>query len=243
MSEDKTLLVVDAGAGPLEDLALHLREQRYRVVRVKTMDEGVTALRDPRYAVAAAVVPPDLPALDLERAIVAFRSGGAAESLPLLAAGQRPDADLRARLRRTGVEYALWRPVDEHTLRFQINRALAGGDPLVRSRDALRVPTPWPVRIRSGRRDKTGRVYTVSEHGAFLATARPSLPQSTLHFNLPLPGLEVRIAARVVMTNVPGNLEKKNLPIGMGVRFTGHSAETEEALRAFATERAEMLRV
>jgi hypothetical protein len=47
----------------------------------------------------------------------------------------------------------------------------------------------------------------------------------------------------VVTTNVPGNLRRRNLPIGMGIRFLGLSAETERVLCDFAAERAGQLLV
>jgi len=46
-----------------------------------------------------------------------------------------------------------------------------------------------------------------------------------------LPSGDRRISGEVVMTNVPGNLVRGNLPVGMGVRFTGHDRETERVLR------------
>ena len=45
------------------------------------------------------------------------------------------------------------------------------------------------------------------------------------------------------MTNVPGNLGRGNLPVGMGVRFTGQSPKIEQSLLAFTEERGEALRI
>jgi hypothetical protein len=39
------------------------------------------------------------------------------------------------------------------------------------------------------------------------------------------------------MTNVPGNLIRDNLPIGMGVRFERTPPEIETALAAWANDR------
>lgn len=239
----KTVLLVDAGTDSLEDLAARLRLLGYRAVRAKSLDEGLAALADPRFVVGAVLVPPDLPALDLERALGAFRAAQPDATLPLVAVGRRPDADHRSRMRRAGVEWALWRPIDDHTLRFQVNRALAGGGPVVSGRRALRVPTNWPVRLAIGAREKPARLYCLSASGAFLSTPRPSMPRAFLHVSLPLPSGDVRVAGRVVMTNVPGNLAKTSLPVGMAVRFTGYPPETERAIAAWAEERAEALRV
>jgi CheY-like chemotaxis protein len=239
----KTILLVDAGADPLADVAERLRGLGYRTVRAKSMDEAQAALVDPRFQVGVALVPPDLPALDLERALRAFRTAHPDGALPLVAAGRRPDAEHRARMRRAGAEWGLWRPVDDHTLRFQVNRALAGGGPVVSERRAPRVPVHWPVKLAIGSREKEARLYTLSACGAFLATPRPSLPQTLLHLSLPLPESDLRLAARVVMTNVPGNLTKSSLPVGMAVRFTGHTPEIERQIRAYTDTRDEALRI
>jgi hypothetical protein len=69
------------------------------------------------------------------------------------------------------------------------------------------------------------------------------MPRSLVHVAVPLPSGDLRISSHVVMTNVPGNLEKRNLPIGMGVRFTGHGEDVDTALRAFSEERSRWLRV
>jgi hypothetical protein len=241
MGDGSTVLLVDAGADPMEDLCARLRGMGYRAVRAKSVEEGTAALADPRFAIGAVLVPPDLPTLDLERALHALRAGRLDATLPLVAAGRRPDADQRDRMRRAGLDWALWRPIDDHTLRFQVNRALAGG--AANGRRAERVPTNWPVAVRIGSREKPAKLYSLSAAGAFLVTPRPSMPRSLVHVAVPLPSGDLRLASHVVMTNVPGNLEKRNLPVGMGVRFTGHADEAEAALRAFAEERSRWLRV
>ena len=243
MVQRRTLLLVDAGAETLEDLSSRLRSLGHRVVRAKTVDAGLAALADVRFEIGAVMVPPDLPALDLERALLAFRRAEPNAQMPLLAVGPRPDADHRSRLRRAGVAWALWRPIDDSTLRFQANRALADSGPVRRPRRAQRVPVNWPVRIGVGQRNKSGLVYSLSARGAFLSTERPSMPRSLVHVALPLPQGDVRVTGSVVMTNVPGNLTKRNLPLGMGVRFTGHSEATEDALLAYVQERTDSLLV
>jgi hypothetical protein len=199
------------------------------------------ALRDPRYVVGAVVIPPDLPALGLERAIAAFHASGRGEELCLVVAGARPDADRRDRLRSCGVRFALWNPVDDHALRFQLNRALASNGPALFSRRAERVPTNLPVLVRAGGREKRAKLYSVSARGAFLATATPSMQRSLVFFHVLLAQDDVTLTGEVVMTNVPGNLVRGNLPIGMGVRFRALDPSVENALLSFTRERAEQL--
>ncbi len=227
----------------MEELSSRLREFDYRSLRTKTVEQGQAALSDPRFAVAAALVPPDLPTPDLDRTLAALRASAGKQVLPLIVTGTRPDAHERSLLRRAGLEFALWEPFDDHTLQFQINRVIAEASPPPSARHAARVPLNWPVRVRTGGREKHAKVYCVSAQGVYLATPRPSLPRALIHFSLPLPSGELRLSGKVVMTNVPGNLGRGNLPVGMGVRFTGQSPESERSLLAFTEERLQVLRV
>jgi hypothetical protein len=96
--------------------------------------------------------------------------------------------------------------------------------------------------VRMGARARPAQVYSVSARGAFLATAAPALRRSLVHVTLPVRGDELRVAGEVVLTNVPGNLRKRNLPIGMGVRFLGLPREAEQRLLQYTCERsAELL--
>ena len=151
------------------------------------------------------------------------------DELNRVAASVRPGSD---RVIFTPWLYGERTPVDDHTVRFQLNSALAGGGPIPRSRRSERVPTNWPVRVRSGGRLKSAKIYSLSAQGAFVATSAPSMPKAMVLLDLPLPGDDVSVSAEVVMTNVPGNLVKPNLPIGMGVRFRGMEAHVLEALAA-----------
>jgi hypothetical protein len=241
MALRKSLLVVEGGGEPLEPIARRLAGLGFHVVRAKTPRDAHELLRDPRFLLGGVVVAADLPATDLVDSLHALRAGHV-QGLPLLACGSRPDATSRERLRRAGVEYALWFPLDDHVLRFQANRALAGGE-FVRPRKAERVPTNWPVSFRLSGREKLAKIYTLSASGAFLATAQPSLPRTLVHVQLPLPGHDARVAAEVMMTNVPGNLAKGNLPVGMGVRFRGIDESTEAALLTYTLERGRALKV
>jgi hypothetical protein len=236
-----TLLLIDAGATPMPGLSLRLRELGYRVLRTKTLEQGRAALSDRRFDMSVALIPPDLPVPDLDRAIAALRAPARSRVLRFLTTGMRPDASERSLIRNAGVEFALWEPFDDHTLQFQINRALTEGTPPARRRHAVRVPTNLPVRVTTGRREKQARVYCISAEGAYLATPRPSLPKAVIHFSLPLPTGELRLTGEVVMTNVPGNLMRTNLPAGMGVRFTGYTREAADSILAFTEARARAL--
>lgn len=243
--ERRTLLLVDSGSQSMEALSLRLRQMDFHVVRAKTSDQSLEALSDPRFQIGCVIIPPDLPVMDLERSLRAFRSTepDRVPALPIAAFGERPDADQRGRLRRAGADYGLWNPIDDNTLRFQVNRALSGGGPLVSTRRAPRVPTNWPVEVHVGGREKPAKLYSISARGAFLATPRPSMPRAIVHLTLPLPEGDLRVSAEVVATNVPGNLVKKNLPIGMAVRWSGLNDQSEAQIRCFVDDRDGRLRL
>ena len=243
MAGRKLLLLIDAGSESMHVLASRIRRLDYLVVRAKTTEEARQLLCDPRYSVGAAVIPPDLPAANLRNALEALRKTSVAESLAFLASGSRPPSKRRRELAHAGVEFALWEPVDAHTLRFQINQAMAGHIPRSSRRRALRAPASWPVELRVGRRVKEARVYSISAKGAFLATPAPALRRTVVVAKIPLPMATVSTTGRVVFTNVPGNLMKRNLPVGMGVRFQGTSPETKAFLQIYAEERRRRLAV
>ena len=243
MSSRRTVLVVDAGGHPLEPAAQRLRLLGIPALRAKTGAEARAALVDPRAAVGAVLIPPDPPTLDLRKALRALSTLPDGTHLALLVCGPRPDAAGRARLREAGATLALWEPLDDHALRFQVNRAFAADMLQPQARRAERVPASWPVEVRIGSRARPAQLYSLSARGAFLATAGPALRRTLVHITLPLPSQDLRVAGEVVLTNVPGNLRKRNLPIGMGIRFLGLSGEAERALMGYTSERAHQLLV
>ena len=243
MSLRRTVLVVDAGGHPLEPAAQRLRLLGIPALRAKTGAEARAALVDPRAAIGGVLIPPDPPTLDLSRALRALSTLPDGTQLALLVCGPCPDAAARARLRDAGATLALWEPLDDHALRFQVNRAFATGTQQALPRRAERVPTSWPVEVRIGAKVRPSQLYSLSARGAYLATAGPALRRTLVHVTLPLPGHDLRVAGEVVLTNVPGNLRKRNLPIGMGIRFLGLSQEAEHALTRYTTERSTQLLV
>ena len=62
-----------------------------------------------------------------------------------------------------------------------------------------------------------------------------------LEFKLRHETIEVR--GVVIFSYVPGNLQRPNLPLGMGVRFEGLDRQTEKLIIAYLEERAAELNV
>jgi hypothetical protein len=240
LAESSNILLIEGSAGELAALALRLRALGHHVLRAKTPDEAAALLDERRHHVPVAVLSPSLPFHDLAGAIAGLRerSGG---GLRFIATGRRPDAAVRDGLRAAGVEIALWEPFDDGVLRFQINQALR--EEGTSTRIQPRVATYLMARIWSGDRRKDGLLYSLSTSGAYLETPRPSPKGAGVQIDLPLPAGEVRVGGQVTFTNVPGNLARRNLGIGMGVRFTELRDEARRAIESFIARRLEALRV
>jgi uncharacterized glyoxalase superfamily protein PhnB len=72
----------------------------------------------------------------------------------------------------------------------------------------------------------------------FLETRRPCPVGCSLEVALALPEVELSLPGRVVLTNVPGNLQRSKLPCGMGVEFRRLAPQAREAVHAYVEERA-----
>jgi CheY-like chemotaxis protein len=237
----REMLILDSESPQMRRLATRLQRLGYPVIPAKTTDAAERLLSSSSRRIAAAVIPVDLPTFDLRTALRFLRRQEPTGELCFVAAGHRPEAEGRRLLRMAGVELALWEPLDEHALRFQANRALAGSEIVRGQRCVLRAPANWSVSVWSGQRRKPARIYSLSSAGAFLATGRPSLPGTRVQVELPFRSTPIQVAAEVTMTNVPGHFLRDNLPVGMGVRFETAPRNVESALSIWAERRLESL--
>jgi len=174
--------------------------------------------------------------------IGALRRATAPGRVEVVPFGRRPPEAACAALRAGGVALALWEPFDDGTLRFQLKRALHGVS-RDEERAERRVPTPILARVRKGDRESSAVVYDLSVGGAFLETPRPSLRGARVDLVLPLPERTIETQADVRYANVPGNLKRPLLPLGMGVQFCGLPGEDRAALAQYVESRARALRV
>lgn len=238
---NKDILLLGANAPDMELLRTRLIRIGYRVIPAKTPEQAHTFLRVAGTRIGAVIVPSEMPAMNL-RAALDFMRRLSPAPLTFLGAGREPGAEGRQRLRSAGIQIPIFDPLDLHTLRFQLNRALASGRPLHRHRSTLRAPADWPVVVKSGVRQKEGRIYSISASGAYLSIAQPWMVKARVELRLAMPGAEsVTASGRVVMTNVPGNVMKRNLPFGMGVHFDHVTEQSSVALLIYAEERSRAL--
>ena len=241
----KDLLILGSNSPEMELLRTRLVRMGYRALPAKEPHQAQSVLRVAGTRIGAVIVPSELPAVNLRLALDAMRGMVPGGELAFIGAGRDPGLSGRNKLREAGISFAAFDPIDPHTLRFQVNRALAGDkQSWRRTRGTLRAPADWPAIARSGFRQKEGRVYSVSASGAFLALAQPWMVKAKVELSLAIPdGRPITAAGRVVMTNVPGNVMKRGLPFGMGVQFDHVSEAASIALLLYAEKRARTLTI
>ena len=209
-------------------------------VRVPDLAEAIDLVKSKAYALAAVVLPSDLPPKAVARALKAMRRREPV--LPAMAYGKPPEEKVAKALRRAGVLLALWDGYHDATLRFQLNRLVAAETPAV-ERSGRRVPVQARVRIEVGGRQKEGMLYSLAGNGCFIETPRASMDGARLRVVFELGDRGFELEGRVVFANVPGNLQRPNLPLGMGVRFESVPDAAEAALAGFIASELDALEV
>jgi hypothetical protein len=223
-------------------------------VRVRQLGYDAIVEDDPRVAAArlarndepvrAALIPAAFPVAQRGGELDQLERAASAGGMCFVAVGERPGEAAERRLREKNVRLCLWSPFHERELRFVLNRAFFDPERNFLGRDKnkvrheLRAPTSLGARIVVSGREKPALVYNLSVGGCYLETLRPTLVGSALEVVLPLPDGEFRVAGRVVLTNVPGNLERANLPRGMAIEFLRLTPESREAIQHYVLDRA-----
>lgn len=229
MSNETNVLILGNHGSSLSTLADRVRSMGFRAVRAKTPQDAIDLAQERGFRFSVALVQPELATFEVASAFDDLRHRTDSHDLVVLATGIRPSTEERERLRAGGVELAIWQPVTDHALQFQLNRA-AGRDRTAALRENQRVPTDWTTRVMVAGRAKSASLYSLSGGGAYLATNRPSLRGAEMAIDLPLPSGVLSVLGKVIYTNVPGNLHRSHLPTGMGVRFVRTPGTDREAI-------------
>ncbi len=228
-------------AGSYDAWAERVAGLHFEPVRAESREQGERALKDAPRPIRALVVPSSRVSEPLAEELAALRAA-APSRLRGAVVGPRPSHLEVKGFRAAGFEYGAFDPCTDSELRCVLNLTLydPGG---WKSRTEMRVPTPLQARISARGREKTARLYTLSLSGAFLATERPLMDGASLRVEVPLPSGPVTLQARVVWSNVPGNLLQPNTPLGMGVHFVRVPAEEGEAIAFYVDERERSYRL
>jgi len=214
-----------------------LRSLGFRARQALDTDELTRLMDRPDLPPRAVLLSTSLPSARLSAFLAPLRQPLAAGEVTGLAMGEAPAAEVRETLREAGFHLALWSPFDDRTLRFQLNRALLRSQADGSARGELRAPLPWRVTIHPAGRRKEAQIYNLSERGAFLETARPSMVGAEIDLELQLPNGPGLLPANVLHTNVTGNLWRPHLPVGMGIRFTDPSPTISHDLAQIVAQR------
>lgn len=234
------ILMIESDPNRSENLATHLVRLGVEPIRVADLAEAVETVKSKQYAFGAVFLPSDLPSKLVHKAMKSMRRREPA--LPALAYGKMPNPEQADQLRRAGVLLALWDGYDEALLRFQVNR-LVSSDFQHSVRKSRRVPVHLPVRIVVGGREKVGMIQSLSQGGCFIESPRASMDGAKLRLLFTLDGDALEIDGVVVFANVPGNLQRPNLPLGMGVRFKDAESDALGTIADFVRDRMATLEV
>jgi hypothetical protein len=240
MSTSHFVLLIEKDPALTGTLAAQLVRLGIEPIRVPDMGEAAAMVKSKQYAVSAVLLPSELDGKGVHKALKSMRRREPV--LPCMAYGKVPEPGQRKRLRQAGVLLALWDGYDVGILRFQLNRLISGeSQPSVRG--ARRAPIHVPVRVQVGGREKDGVLYSLSEGGCFIETPRASMDGARLRMIFQLEQREFEIDGVVAFANVPGNLQRPNLPLGMGVRFEDVPDSLLKPLGQFIQERMNSLEV
>jgi hypothetical protein len=240
MATSHFVLLIETDPAQTEGLAAQLVRIGIEPIRVGDLVEAVDVVQSRAYAVRAILVPAALSGRAVQKALKTLRRAG--PILPCMAYGKEPEPAQRKQLRRAGVQLALWDGYDPGMLRFQINRLVCGEHPSS-VRGARRAPIHAPVTVWVGGREKEGALYSISEGGCFIETPRASMDGAQLRMRFVLDERHYELDGLVVFSNVPGNLQRPNLPLGMGVRFESVPRSIRKELGRFVHQRISSLEV
>jgi hypothetical protein len=209
----------------------------FRATRAADVDSAVEQIRRQDQPVRVALFPVDAPFGDRTAELRRMTAASGALGLRTIVTGAQPNPSTIAALKRDGVRFALWRGFHDADLRFTLNSALYD-ETRGQLRPALRVPASLVARVRSGAGEKAAMLYNLSTTGAFVETPRPGMPGGRIQLAIDFPDGPLEIAATVIFTNVPGNLQKANLPVGMGVKFVGADGPAGQRIAKYVADKA-----
>ena len=236
------VVLIEGTPGRLNELARRIRLQGAEPIQACGTAEAAGLLPEADLGFAAVVIDVSLASRSLKKELMRLRTAAGGLDLFFLAVGEQPAAGGRKKLRTAGVRCALWEPFDDAALRYQLNRAW-NADRDDHKRANPRIPTYLHAQIGGGHRVKDGVVYSLSIRGAFLETPRASMAGAVVDLAIRLPNCFVETKARVVFANVPGNLQRQNLPLGMAVRFEDLDTQTSKKLKTYVKDRLAELEV
>ncbi len=215
------------------DLARRLREVNAPMSVMRDFEEAAEVLREGDLDVGAILVPTHLEPGVVRVQMAALCDFAPKDGMRFISVGEEPDKATRKSLRKAGVKLAMWNPLLEPNLRFQLNRAHSPAPDGFGKRDNPRVPTQLGCTVQVADRVKEVAIFSLAETGAFLSTNRAIMNGARVELRLHIPDEPMNTPAEVVYVNVPGNLQRPGLPLGMGVQFDALARRDKKRLRNY----------
>jgi hypothetical protein len=235
MTDPQCTLIIDDEKNGLAELPLRILRIGVDVFYVRGPEEARLLAREEASRIRVLLFPPSVDFDHIRGVRDCLPSSASDVPRTLVVVGPQPDEPTRARLRKGGVDLALWEPYDESALRQVLANALT-----VRSHDGLRevprFPTTLLARAFSGIHRKDVIVSTLSLRGAFLETPAPFLPETPITLELALPGGQLVTKATVVYSHTGDDPVPAGLPPGMGIAFADLDPVLEERLGSFLAD-------
>jgi Tfp pilus assembly protein PilZ len=236
------VLLIEYALGDMDALAERIRALGMEPIQLAGSGQAEEVLAEPATRTSAILISTELPLKNLKRELRRLRKVAPTSGLVFVSAGKTPPKEERKRLRAAGVTLALWEPYEESTLRYQLNRAV-NGDRDEHKRAKPRAPTDLPALISVAERARQANIYSLSPGGAFLQTTRASMDGAKIEIELHLPEGPISARGEVTFANVPGNLQRPNLPLGIGVRFENLDPESQKKIASYIEQRLTELKV
>jgi hypothetical protein len=242
MTDPLCMLIVDDEKNALAELPLRILRIGVDVFYTIGGEEAWLLASDEAPRIRVVLFPPSIDFDQISAVVDRLRSRASEVPRTLVVVGPQPDEPTRERLRKGGVELALWEPYDESALRQVLANALTVGNH-ADSRKAPRFPTTMLARAFSGIHRRDVIVSKLSLSGAFLETPSPFLLETRITLELALPDGPFVTKATVVCSRAERASAAPGRPLGMGVAFADLDPALEERLRRFLADLREQFGV
>lgn len=231
----RSALVVDDAKGGLGQVALRLIRLGVSGFYAKDVVEAWLLAQQEADSLRVLLIAPHADRAGIARILALLRGHPSGLPRSVVAIGACPDQATRAGLRKVGVEWAIWEPYDESTLRMVLSNAMApalAGEP----RRSERLPTTLLGRAFKGLHRKDGVVCSLSAQGAFLEMPYPYEEGTRITLEIDVEGQPIVAKAEVRYTLERGGSGISEYPAGMGIEFQEMAPEARERLARFLAE-------
>jgi hypothetical protein len=230
LGSERYALIFDDEKSALGTVALRLLRLGIDTSYAKDPDEAFLWAQQEAGRIRAILFAPGIDIHDVMTLATQVATRAQMEPPNLIVIGARPEDEVVDRLRKGGVQWALWEPYDESALRWVVNEAMAPAE-ATGSRQEPRVPTTFLGKTwyRTNRKDVV--ISSLSVGGAFLESPNPFWEGIELTLEIPLPG-----GPLVTKATVRYQTEGRNS--GMGVTFAGLDLDKQMRLESYVQENA-----